>query len=60
MNKPTELEILIDMLSNRFGSDSDRHYEIVFAEKHEESGHWTLEVKKVEGEQVKNETEDCN
>ena len=48
------------MLSNRFGSDSDRHYEIVFAEKHEESGHWTLEVKKVEGERVKNETEDCD
>lgn len=56
MNKPTELEILTDMLSNRFGSDDDRHYEILFAEKHEESGNWTLEVKKVK---ENNEENDC-
>lgn len=41
----TELGHLVELLEDRFGST---HYEIVFAEKHAESGNWTLEVKKVE------------
>lgn len=58
--KETELERIGHMLNVPY-LNGGLAYEIVFAEKHEESGNWTLELKKVDvtdGE--KNEEKNCS